>query len=272
MKAILSEDYIRSVVSEALKISSKGSGGSSSYYGSDSGESDLNVSQVTGNYPKENIELVVKELKAVGITNPNAIVGVLTVVAKESNFVPKNEIGYSGTPISRIKQVFSKNTIQCDVPEANIKKGTRFYTLSDGQINKLKSSNELFFNALYGGRIGNNCNGDGWRYRGRGFNQLTGRDNYRLAGFEENPEAVNNPAGAAKVVAKFMTEFHTEVWTPQQLNSAKTPEEGAMMAADINGGQRNKTRARKNALARLDQFKGIIGIESPDGDSTSSVA
>tara|TARA_X000001388_G_C2222735_1_gene119881 strand:- start:1422 stop:1799 length:378 start_codon:yes stop_codon:yes gene_type:complete len=119
----------------------------------------------------------------------------------------------------------------------------------------------MFFNVLYGGWLGNNCDGDGWKYRGRGFNQLTGRSNYKKAGFESNPDAVNEPAGAAKVVAMFMTKFHTNVWTPEQLNSAKTPEDGAKMAADINGGQKNKTRARRNALARLDQFKSIFGAE-----------
>jgi predicted chitinase len=269
VKIRLSEKHIRSLISEVLKVSRKTSssfrGSSGSSTESDGG--DLDVSQVTGDYPEQNIQLVIRELEAVGIDNPNAIAGVLSVVAKESNFVPKSEIGYSGTSISRIREVFSKNTIYCDVPAAGIKKGTKFSTLSDSQISKLKSSNELFFNALYGGRLGNNCDGDGWLYRGRGFNQLTGRSNYRKAGFESNPDQVNSPEGAAKVVAMFMTEFHTNVWTPEQLNAAETPEDGAKMAADINGGQRNKSRARKNALARLDQFKGIIA-----GDTASAIA
>ena len=259
---IIIESFINEKMGGKLSNISFGSSFTNTGFGSSSEKGDgdglelydeMNIEAVKGNYPKENIDLVVKELNNVGITNPNAIMGVLSVIAKESNFKPKGEKGYSGTSLSRIKEVFGKNTIKVNID--NIKKGTPFKNLTDDQILRLKSSNEKFFNALYGGRIGNNQPGDGWKFRGRGFNQLTGRSNYRKAGFESNPDAVNNPASAAKVVAKFMTIFHPNVWSKEELNSAKTPEEGTKMAADINGGRRNKVRARRNALARLPQFK-----------------
>jgi len=57
--------------------------------------------------------------------------------------------------------------------------------------------------------LGNTKAGDGSRYAGRGFIQLTGRDNYKRAGealglpLEQHPEMVENPMTAAKVAVWF---------------------------------------------------------------------
>lgn len=66
-------------------------------------------------------------------------------------------------------------------------------------------------NRVYANRIGNGdeASGDGWRYRGSGYKQLTGRANYRSIGqsiamdLENNPDWARSPDTAAKVAYAF---------------------------------------------------------------------
>ena len=66
--------------------------------------------------------------------------------------------------------------------------------------------------ALYDFRrdIGNCAEGDGAKYKGRGFVQLTGKDNYRRIGAAigvdllGNPDAANEPKTAARILAAFL--------------------------------------------------------------------
>ena len=58
---------------------------------------------------------------------------------------------------------------------------------------------------VYGCRpgLGNTRPGDGWRYRGGGALQTTGRANYRAAGFEADPDKLRAPAGAIAAALTF---------------------------------------------------------------------
>jgi len=51
-----------------------------------------------------------------------------------------------------------------------------------------------------GKALGNTAPGDGYRYRGRGFAQLTGRGNYRKFGIEATPDDALNPEIAARIL------------------------------------------------------------------------
>ena len=70
---------------------------------------------------------------------------------------------------------------------------------------------ERLANNVYAQRLGNGdeVSGDGWRYRGRGLIQVTGRGNYRNLAvalglpLENNPELLEQPEGAALSAAQF---------------------------------------------------------------------
>ncbi|EOG5419271.1 glycoside hydrolase family 19 protein [Cronobacter malonaticus] len=48
-------------------------------------------------------------------------------------------------------------------------------------------------NIVYGGRYGNNLNGDGWKYRGRGLKQITFKANYEECGKAFGLNLVDSP-------------------------------------------------------------------------------
>jgi len=89
---------------------------------------------------------------------------------------------------------------------------------------------------LYDGRsdLGNVQAGDGERYRGRGFVQITGRANYRAIGREigadlqENPDLALDPAIAAKVFAVFFRDH--------RVAEAAESEEWELVRRRVNGG------------------------------------
>src|SRR4051794_14215914 len=71
---------------------------------------------------------------------------------------------------------------------------------------------DSYFTKMYEGRtdLGNTHPGDGVRYHGRGYIQLTGRANYRAYGdkldvpLEQNPDLALQPDVAARILARYM--------------------------------------------------------------------
>lgn len=88
----------------------------------------------------------------------------------------------------------------------------------------------------YEGRVdlGNTAPGDGFRYRGRGLIQITGRSNYRQCGtmldFDllNNPELLEGPTLASRSAAWF--------WQKRGLNDLADKDDQVAICKRINGG------------------------------------
>ncbi len=70
------------------------------------------------------------------------------------------------------------------------------YFPTDALAAQYERKPEKIANRVYASRMGNGpeASGDGWRYRGRGALQLTGRDNYKaFADYCKRPDVMSNP-------------------------------------------------------------------------------
>ena len=126
------------------------------------------------------------------ITDVNEVCAFLSQVLHESDKLSHLEEGLSYSSADRIKLVFR-----------------RLRVLPDSQIATLVKNPVALANAAYAGVNGNTSADDGWRFRGRGCFQLTGRANYQKAStpigvdFISNPDLVAKPEGACLTAAWF---------------------------------------------------------------------
>lgn len=124
--------------------------------------------------------------------------------------------------------------------------------------------------AIYGGswgarNLGNVEPGDGWKYHGRGYVQLTGRANYERIGRELGMDLVNHPNLASNRDVAATIAIH--YWMQRvRMNGHELDVEKA--TRDINGGQ-NHLQQRRDAARAWEQriepgrLDGIAQQESP---------
>ena len=107
-------------------------------------------------------------------------------------------------------------------------------------------------------KMGNTEEGDGWRFRGRGLKQLTGRENYTRFGksvdmtAEEAAEYVATPAGAIESACWF--------WDANNLNSIADTDDVVKMTKKINGGNIGLEDRQKRYTHALQ----VLGMDADD--------
>lgn len=111
---------------------------------------------------------------------------------------------------------------------------SRFPTLASAE--PFANNPEALANKVYANRMGNGTaeSGDGWRYRGRGYIQITGRDGYRAIGdaigvdLEKDPDRAAAPEHALRVACGF--------WKWKKVNAACDDGDFVKVTKLVNGG------------------------------------
>jgi putative chitinase len=120
------------------------------------------------------------------ITDPTARASIMAQVGHESgNFTTLSEnLNYKPATLLKIFPKYFKTPEEAQ------------QTASQGP--------QAIANRVYGGRMGNTESGDGFKYRGRGFIQLTGKSNYKKFGVDSDPDSVSQMGKAAETAIQYM--------------------------------------------------------------------
>lgn len=215
-----------------------------------SGES---VTPLINKDQKANIDKIRAVLEMKGM-NQKQIAAVLGNVGKETGFKSTSEeLNYGKTDNKRIREVFS---------------GVAGKT--DAQLDAIKKDPKQLGETVYGvgtakgKELGNTEPGDGFKFRGRGYIQITGKGNYAAASksiwgddrLVKNPDLVNDPTVAAQVLAWY--------------SDVKGKSMAKQMKVDLtSGSQEDINRVYTSAVAGREIKKGEGGFQG--GEALSKV-
>jgi putative chitinase len=121
--------------------------------------------------------------------------------------------------------------------------------------NQYARNPEKIANKVYGGRMGNGTEetGEGWKYRGRGIKQLTGKENYERCGSGLGVDLVGNPD--LLLEPKYAALSAGWFWNKHNLNDLADKSDIETMTKRINGGLLGLD-ARKAAIKKAEYVLG----------------
>lgn len=164
--------------------------------------------------------------KAYDITTPKRVAAFLSQIGHESGGLRSTteSLNYSA---EALVTMFGRHRIS--IEQAN----------QYGRTKDKPADQETLANILYGGdwgkrNLGNTQPGDGWKFRGRGLKQLTGRHNALWCGnalkenFIDYPERLLMPVNAALSAGWF--------WDTNELNKLADAGETVALTRKVNGG------------------------------------
>jgi predicted chitinase len=188
------------------------------------------------NKPTGLVGSIVNSLKESGITSIQAISNILATIKAETGFKVRSEDTFYRSA-EAIQKTFGVKRIP---------------TLEFAQ--QFVGKSEELANEVYKKTDGNSAPGDGYKYRGRGWIQHTGKNQYaaiaKYTGVDvlNNPDLLNDPVVATKALAWFFLKYKNK--KPEQLESISEVNR-AVGFADTTG-QKAAVRAKSAELITAD--------------------
>lgn len=134
--------------------------------------------------------------------------------------------------------------------------GKYFPTMEEA--NAFARKPEKIANKVYAKRIGNGseASGDGWRYRGRGLMQLTGKSNYKKFSEWLDIDVVSDPDLVASDYAVHSAVYY---WDTHKLNAIADKDDVLRITKKINGGT-NGLSHRKELLHKATSLLSMLEL------------
>jgi len=163
---------------------------------------------------------LLRDAYAAGITQPRELANFMAQVGHESGGLRQLEESFRYTRSA--EQVSGK-------VRSALREGRE--PLEAARLEALAGRPERLAELMYGGRMGNDDPGDGYRYRGRGYIQLTGKSQYADAGEALGLDLVRQPDLAAQ--PEHASRIATWYWQQNVPREVRNDARGA--GAAING-------------------------------------
>lgn len=208
----------------------------------------------------ENLVRMRQALAEQGITDPNIVNATLANVMKETGGRNISEnMNYANSSNDRLRQVF----------------GSRASKFSDAELDEIKKDPQKLGEMMYGAstemgrKMGNTEEGEGYKFRGRGFVQLTGKNNYAKASqalfgddrLVQNPDLLNDPDIAAKTSAWYMKDTQAGAARMMGLDPSKLT---AQQAQDLTTSQIAGFDVTKSRNTHIQELRRQVGQYSGD--------
>ena len=133
------------------------------------------------------------------------------------------------------------------------------YFKTDKEASRYARQPEKIANRIYAKRMGNGAesSGDGWKYRGRGFIQLTGKKNYRaFAKWIVDDRIIDQPELVATDYAVHSAVFY---WDHNKLNKLADQDDVKKLTKRVNGGY-NGLAHRRELHGKANGLLGMLDL------------